>query len=342
MSDIPQLVLSTRPFQKRPIDTPMIMRHVIYSLAPVILAAIYFFGINAVLLLATCILGCVSTEWLFDKRPIRESNISDGSAVLTGILLALTLPPGLPLWMAFIGAVVAILLGKILFGGLGQNVFNPSLTGRAFLQACFPVPVTTWAPFGSVEGFFELKGDLFALPFTNPQFDAISSATPLAKMKFDAEATELLNLLLGTTSGSLGETSALLILLGGVYLAARRFLNWRVPAGIFVTVFLLATVLHWIDADKYPDGIFHLFSGGLMLGAVFMATDPVTSPVTPIGSWLFAIGVGALVIAIRQFGGLTEGVMYAILFMNAFTPLIDRITQPKIYGAGNKEDAGGA
>jgi len=340
MSDVPQLVLSTRPFQKRPVDTPMIMRHVVYSLVPVMLAAIYFFGINAVLMISTCILGCVLTEWLFDKRPIRDSSIMDGSAVLTGILLALTLPPGLPLWMALVGAVVAILLGKVLFGGLGQNVFNPSLTGRAFLQACFPVPVTTWAPFGDIESFFELKGDLFAFPFTNPQFDAISSATPLAKMKFDAEATEVLNLLLGTTSGSLGETSAFLILLAGVYLAARRFLNWRVPIGIFVTVFLLATVLHWIDADKYSDGMFHLFSGGLMLGAIFMATDPVTSPVTPIGSWVFAIGVGLLVIAIRQFGGLTEGVMYAILFMNAFTPLIDRITQPKIYGSVKKEGEG--
>ncbi len=339
MSDVPQLVLSTRPFQKRPVDTPMIMRHVIYSLVPVMLAAVYLFGINAVLLLATCILGCVVTEWLFDKRPPRESSLMDGSAVLTGMLLALTLPPGLPLWMALVGAIVAILLGKILFGGLGQNVFNPSLTGRAFLQACFPVPVTTWAPSGNFGGFFELKGDLFAFPFTNPQFDAVSAATPLARMKFDAETTEVLQLLLGTTSGSLGETSALLILLGGVYLAARRFLNWRVPVGIFATVFILATVLHWIDADKYPDGTFHLFAGGLMLGAVFMATDPVTSPVTPVGSWVFAIGVGALVIAIRQFGGLTEGVMYAILFMNAFTPLIDRITQPKIYGSVN-EDGG--
>ncbi len=164
-------------------------------------------------------------------------------------------------------------------------------------------------------------------------------ATPLARMKFDAEATELLQLLLGTTSGSLGETSALLILMGGVYLTARKFLNWRVPVGIFVTVFLLATVLHWVDADKYPDGTFHLFAGGLMLGAVFMATDPVTSPVTPIGSWVFAIGVGVLVIAIRQFGGLTEGVMYAILFMNGFTPLIDRITQPKIYGTVKEDGA---
>ncbi|UCG52220.1 MAG: RnfABCDGE type electron transport complex subunit D [Candidatus Latescibacterota bacterium] len=333
-----QLILSTSPYSKRPVDTPAIMRHVIYALAPVMLAAVYFFGLSGLLLIASCVLGCVLTEWVFTGRgSLRKSTIGDGSAIVTGLLLALTLPPGLPLWMAFLGGVAAIVLGKVIFGGLGHNVFNPSLTGRAFLQACFPVALTTWAPFGNLSMFTELRGDSFALPFTTPRVDAISAATPLAKMKWESVPTEVTELLIGSIPGSLGETSALLILLGGGYLAIRKFLNWRIPVGIFATVFVFATLLHLINPERFPDGAFHLLSGGLMLGAVFMATDPVTSPVTPRGCWLFAIGVGLLVIAIRQFGGLPEGVMYSILLMNGLTPLIDRYTQPRIYGVRKPE-----
>lgn len=334
----PQLILSTSPYMKRPVDTPAIMRHVIYALLPVILGAVYFFGLSALLLIVTCILGAAITEWVFGgRRSLGEGSLGDGSAVVTGLLLALTLPPSLPLWMAFVGAVTAIVFGKVIFGGLGHNVFNPSLTGRAFLQACFPVALTTWAPYGGLGRFLELRGDTLALPFMSPQPDAVTSATPLASMKFESIPTEITNLLVGSISGSLGETSALLILLGGAYLVARKFLNWRIPIGIFATVFVLATVLHWIDPARFPTGVFHLFSGGLMLGAVFMATDPVTSPVTPKGCWLFGLGVGILVVTIRQFGGLPEGVMYSILLMNALTPLIDRYTQPRIYGSRKPE-----
>jgi electron transport complex protein RnfD len=340
-SKAPQLILSTSPFLKRPVDTAVIMRHVLYSLAPVVLAAVYYFGISALLIMLTCVLGCVLTEWVFAGGSLGKSSIKDGSAIVTAVLLALTLPPGLPLWMAFLGAVAAIVFGKILFGGLGHNVFNPSLTGRAFLQACFPVALTTWAPHGDLRGFLTLRGDILSLPFLKPQFDAITSATPLAKMKFESQPTEITDLIVGSTSGSLGETAGVLILLGGGYLAYRKFLNWRIPVGIFATVFLLAMVLHGINAERFPDGGFHLFSGGLMLGAVFMATDPVTSPVTQRGTWVFAIGIGLLVVAIRQFGGLPEGVMYSILLMNAFTPLIDRVTQPRLYGAHKKEKPAG-
>jgi len=336
------LVLSTSPFLKRPVDTPLIMRHVIYSLAPVVLAAAWLFGISALLLILVCMLGCMATEILFEgKVPFQQSTVMDGSAALTGLLLALTLPPGLPLWMAFIGAMAAIIIGKVMFGGLGQNIFNPSLTGRAFLQACFPVALTTWAPVVGPAEFFTLWGDTFAFPFINPKFDALSAATPLAKMKFDAEPTALSDLLLGNISGSLGETSALLILIGGAYLAYRQFLNWRIPAGIFITVFLFASILHLVNPERFPDGVFHLLSGGLMLGAVYMATDPVTSPVTPRGCWVFAAGIGIMVVVIRQFGGLPEGVMYSILFINAFTPLIDRFTQPRTYGELNTENEAG-
>ena len=338
--DAPQLVISSSPFVKRGVDTPAIMRHVMYALAPAAVASVYFFGLSALLIIVTCMVSAMAMEWVLGGRgPLRDSPISDGSAALTGLLLAMTLPPGLPLWMAFLGSAVAVVVGKLLFGGLGQNVFNPSLTGRAFLQASFPVALTTWPGHSNWGGFLQLRGDNLAIPFVSPHFDAISSATPLAKMKFESQLTDLSELLLGTTSGSLGETSALLILLGGIYLAYRGFLNWRVPLGIFATVFAFATILHFVDAVRFPDGMHHLLSGGLVLGAVFMATDPVTSPVTPRGSWVFAFGVGFLVVLIRQFGGLPEGVMYSILLMNAATPLIDRFTQPRIYGAsGRKEE----
>ncbi|MGW8367129.1 MAG: RnfABCDGE type electron transport complex subunit D [Gammaproteobacteria bacterium] len=337
-----QFVIATPPFAKRPVDTPAIMRHVIYALVPVMMAAVFFFGMSAVLILVVCTGTCMLLEWLLTGRGnLRDSPVSDGSAAVTGILLALTLPPGLPLWMAALGSAVAILFGKLLFGGLGQNVFNPSLTGRAFLQACFPVALTTWAPQGGPAAFLVLRGDTFALPLVRPVFDGVSAATPLARMKFDSELTDLGSLLYGTIPGSLGDTSAVLILLGGAYLGWRRFLNWRIPAGIFLTVFLFASALNLIDPGRFPDGLHHLLSGGLVLGAVFMATDPVSSPVTPRGMWVFAFGIGVLVILIREFGGLPEGVMYAILLMNAATPLIDRITQPGIYGALEDRARGG-
>jgi electron transport complex protein RnfD len=333
-----RFVLSTSPFLKRPVDTPSIMRHVMYSLIPALLGAVYYFGVSALLIVVATVAGCGLTEWILDgRRPLKNASINDGSAVVTGILLAMTLPPGLPMWMAFLGGAVAIVLGKAIFGGLGQNIFNPSLVGRAFLQACFPVALTTWSLHGDLRGFLLLRGDNFALPFAKAGVDAVSAATPLAKMKFESTPTAITDLVFGSTPGSIGETSAVLLLIGGAYLAYRRFLNWRIPVGIFASVFALATVLHAANGEKYPSGLFHIGSGGLVLGALFMATDPVTSPLTPRGCWIFAAGVGALVVVIRQFSGLPEGVMYSILLMNGATPLIDRWTQPRIYGAREAE-----
>ncbi|MDX1605199.1 MAG: RnfABCDGE type electron transport complex subunit D [Candidatus Competibacterales bacterium] len=329
-----RLIVSATPFEKRPVDTPKIMRHVIYALLPATILAIGLFGLSALLLIFTCVAVCVATEWLVD----RQGSIADASAVLTGLLLALTLPPGLPLWMAAIGALVAMVFGKLVFGGLGQNVFNPSLTGRAFLQASFPVAMTTWAAPGNLSSFWTLRGDSLAIPLLRPEFDAVSAATPLARMKFESELTDLAALAGGNISGSVGETSALLLILGGLYLMARGFLNWRIPVGILVTVALLATALHGVDSARFEPAQYQLLSGGLMLGAFYMATDPVTSPVTPRGCWIFAVGIGVLVVLIRQFGGLPEGVMYAILLMNAATPLIDRFTQPAIYGSRGAPD----
>jgi electron transport complex protein RnfD len=254
------------------------------------------------------------------------------SGLVTGLLLGLTLPPGLPLWMAFLGGVVAIGLGKVIWGGLGHNLFNPALLGRAFLLATFPIPMTTWAPLRGSEGFFSVYPGNLALPFMQADVDAVSSATPLGLMKFDQVVTPLSDLMFGSTTGSLGETSGVLLLLGGAYLWLRRDLDWRIPVGIVLTVVVFSGCLDFVDPARYPTPLFSIFSGGMLLGTLFMATDPVTSPLTPLGTWIFGFGVGVLVILIRVFGGLPEGMMYSILLMNAATPLIDRYTQPRVFG----------
>lgn len=333
--EAPKLLLTTSPFLKPREDTPFIMWQVNLALAPVALAATYYFGLSALLIMLACIAGVALPEWLHNRLQGRRgaASLRDGSAVITGLLLALTLPPGLPLWMAFVGGVIGIGLGKLLFGGIGANLFNPALVGRAFLQAAFPSAMTTWAPHAGWSDFALLRGQHFTIPFAQTGVDAVSTATPLAKMKFAAELTALPDLMMGSTAGSLGETAGGLILLAGLYLAARGIINWRIPVSIFATVLLLGTAMHLLSPGSQPPPFFHLFAGGLMLGAVFMATDPVTSPLTQRGCLLFGAGIGVLVLVIRLYGGLPEGVMYAILIMNGATPLINRVTQPRIYGA---------
>ncbi|MDE3215400.1 MAG: RnfABCDGE type electron transport complex subunit D, partial [Gemmatimonadota bacterium] len=203
----------------------------------------------------------------------------------------------------------------------------------AFLQGAFPVAITTWPTEGGA--FWSLKGDLFAAPFTHPVVNAVTSATPLGLLKFEGKGTALSHLIIGNTGGSVGETAALVILAGGAYLALRNYLNWRTPASILLTVAILSGIIHAVDPHK-PGAMFMLFSGGLMLGAVYMATDMVTSPVTNLGRWIFGIGIGALVVVIRIWGGLPEGVMYAILFGNALVPFINRATQPRVFGTARR------
>jgi Na+-translocating ferredoxin:NAD+ oxidoreductase subunit D len=320
------LVITASPHLKDRDSTPRIMWHVVGSLAPVVAAAAWYFGISALLVLAAATAGALATERAFG----RGGSLADGSAVITGLLLGLTLPAGMPMWMAFLGGAFGIGFGKLIFGGLGQNVFNPALLGRAFLQAAFPVPITTWPQVGG--SFFTLRGDNFALPLMRAHApDAITAATPLGLWKFEQKPTGLLDLFLGNTGGSLGETAAIVILLGGAYLAARQYLNWRVPVSIFATVAVFSFILHSVS-PRYPAPLFMLLSGGLVLGAVYMATDMVTSPVTNLGRWAFGAGVGVLVVVIRVWGGLPEGVMYAILLMNAVVPFLNRATQPRVFG----------
>ncbi len=330
----PDLLLFHAPLLRQGMTTPKAMRDVLYALAPATAASMWFFGLSAVLVIGACIAGAVLAEWLFADRQARGESLRDASGILTGLLLGLTLPPGLPMWMAFLGGFVGIGLGKVIWGGLGHNLFNPALLGRAFLLATFPIAMTTWVPTVGDGGFTSVYAGNLALPFMQAQIDGVSSATPLGMMKFEHDVTPLTNLVFGNVSGSLGETSGLLLLLGGIFLFLRRDLDWRIPVSILLTVAIFSACLTLVDATRFPTPLFSVFSGGLLLGALYMATDPVTSPVTPRGAWIFGIGVGVLVILIRAFGGLPEGVMYAILLMNAATPLIDRYTQPRVFGRG--------
>jgi electron transport complex protein RnfD len=329
-----KLELAASPHLKAGVSTARIMWTVVGSLVPVVAASAWFFGYPALLVIASATLAAVVTERAFGSR----GSLQDGSAAITGLLLGLSLPAGLPLWMAFLGGVFGIGLGKLIFGGLGQNVFNPALLGRAFLQAAFPVALTTWPEAGG--GWAAPRGATFALPFTGgAAADAVTAATPLGLWKFEGEGTPLGALAWGQTGGSLGETASILILLGGAYLAWKRFLDWRVPAAVFGSVAALSAILSAIDPQRYPGPLFMLFSGGLVLGAVYMATDPVTSPVTRAGAWVFGAGIGVLVVVIRAWGGLPEGVMYAILLMNAMVPFIDRATRPRVFGTGRRAES---
>ena len=333
----PQLLLQSAPFLRRGITTPKLMTEVIIGMGPIVLAAVYFFGLSAILVILAATAGSVAAEWLLGPGKPRGATLRDGSAILTGIVLALCLPPGIPLWMAFLGGFAGIGLGKLAFGGLGQNLFNPALVGRAFLQAAFPTALTTWSDYGTPASFFAIRESNFALPFMQAAPDAVTAATPLGLMKFEQQPTALSDLLLGSTAGSLGETSAILIIICGLIMAFRRSFDWRIPVSILLSVAVCSAVIWLFDTARYPSPWAMLMSGGLLFGAVYMATDPVTSPLTPKGVWAFGLGIGVIVVLIRLWGGLPEGVMYAILLGNAATPLIERVTQPRPFGRGSIE-----
>ncbi len=305
------LKITHSPHLKDKINTSYIMYQVVIALLPATIAAIYFFRQRAIIIITTCVFSAIITEEVVSRLRKIPSTIRDGSALVTGLLLALTLPPATKWYAAVLGSVVAISIGKHVFGGLGSNIFNPALLGRAFLMAAYPKMLTT-----------------FTKPFPS---DAISSATPLILKKFSQTITPTIDLFLGRVAGSLGETSALCLVIGGIYLLVRKIANWRIPLTLLLTTIIVSAGFYFFN-PSWGSVAFHLFSGGLLLGAFFMATDPVTTPVTKKGRYLFGIGCGILIMIIRYFGGLPEGVMYSILFFNALTPLINRYTKPKRYG----------
>lgn len=319
MTDSGFLLRSSPHLQDRD-SVPKIMYAVVISLLPAVAASFYFFRFRALAVYVACLLGCLATEAVFlrvRKKPLHS--LWDGSAVITALLLAMTLPPDLSPELVVIGAVMAVALGKQVFGGLGHNIFNPALVGRAFLQVAFPVAMTTWSPPATL------------------LVDSATFATPLGNLKFqDALAegalTPIQDLLWGNTGGCLGETSALALLLGAAFLLFRRAMDWRIPAGIILALGAFTGIFWQMAPEKYASPLFHFLAGGFILGAFFMATDMVTSPITPIGAWAYALGIGIMIGIIRLFGGFPEGVMFSILFMNTFVPLINRYTRPRILG----------
>jgi len=330
------LEIRTSPHIISGYDADTIMFNVVVALAPTTAFAIWAFGLAAALVLATAVASCLVAEGLVTRLTGKPSTLSDWSAVVTGLLFGLTLPAGLPLWMVAVGGFVSIVVGKSIFGGLGFNPFNPALVGRAILQAAFPVAMTSWIPGFAADRFAHVPGSLLTLPFTAPAYDALSGATPLAAWKFSRQLAESGDLALGFVGGSTGETSAALILLGGLFLVARNMMSWRTPVAIFASVGALSGALHLASPERYASPAFMLLSGGLMLGAVFMATDMVSSPITPRGTWAYGALIGVLVVVIRTWGGMPEGVMYAILLGNALAPHLDRWTQPKVYGTSGR------
>jgi len=338
-----RIEIRTAPHLKRALSVDQIMRNVVIALLPICAFAVYQFGLSALLLLLTTTGVALLTEWLLSRVSGLGDTLSDWSVVITGLLLGLTLPPGFPLWMAALAALVGVGLGKALFGGLGYNVMNPALVGRAFVQASFPVAITTWTPAFAPARFTELIPSTLTSPFMQPipvadwiagiRLDAWTGATPLALQKFQHVEVPFGDVFRGMVAGSAGETSALLILVCGLWLAWRGCMDWRIPMSVMGGAVLTASPFWLYDPSFYPSPWFVLASGGLMLGAWFMASDMVASPVTPWGAILYGGLIGVLTVVIRLFGGLAEGVMYAILIANAAGPLISDWTQPRIYGA---------
>lgn len=304
------------------------MYGVLIALVPAFIVMVLQFGWDALRVTLLAVSACMLTEWLIVKYMLRrKSYLLDGSAILTGVLLAFNLPSSLPWWLVIIGAMVAIGVGKMAFGGLGNNVFNPALVGRVFLLISYPAQMTTWTtPQAWVNTF---------------AVDAASSATPLGVMKGIIKGApnasldqlpDVSHLLLGLNNGSMGEISSIALLIGLGYLLFRKIITWHTPISILVTVLLFGGVMHLVDPSIYPSGLFHLVTGGVMLGAIFMATDYVTSPITARGQIVYGIAIGLLTIIIRLFGAYPEGMSFAILIMNAFTPLINQYFPTKHFG----------
>lgn len=329
-------------------SVPWIMRQVMWALLPATIFGIYLFGWPALFLwlitILSALIGEVACLYLM-KKPVKPF-LMDGSAILTGWLIALTLPPWAPWWIGVIGGLFAIVIGKQLFGGIGQNVFNPAMLARVMLLIAFPLEMTTWIspqPFfaSGSPGFFD---SLYITFVGIPDIDAVSSASLLGHVKTELTlgktVPEILaeiehnrqESLFGWINGSFGETSALLLLLGGLFLIARGIITWHIPVSMLATAAILATIFNQINPDRYPDALFHTLNGGAIIAAFFFATDYVTSPTTKLGKIIFGMGCGLVEYVIRTWGSFPEGIGFGILLMNALTPLIDHYIRPRIYG----------
>ena len=305
------LIVSYAPHVRSAKSTKQLMADVVIALIPALIAAIIFFGLPALVHTLVCVASCLFFEWIWEKIFKMPSTIGDFSAVITGMLIAFNMPVSAPYWLGIAGSAFAIIVVKMFFGGLGNNFVNPALAGRVFMLICWPVLMTSWT------------NPAFSLSLTT---DAVSTATPLGVLAEGGEVSfSYLQMFLGNIGGCMGEVSTLAILIGFVYLLVRKVITWRIPVIYVAVVYVFSSLMG-------QDGVYHILSGGLMLGAVFMATDYVTSPMSATGHIIYAIGLGILTVVIRLFGSLPEGVSYSILLMNIVTPLIDTYTKNRIYG----------
>ena len=295
------------------------MYGVLIALIPAFLVSLYCFGLGALIVTSTSVLACVIFEYLIQRFLMKkEPTLCDGSAILTGVLLAFNVPSNLPIWIILIGALAAIGIGKMSFGGLGNNIFNPALVGRVFLLISFPAQMTTWP-----------VPEVFPMTYT----DAETGATILSALhEGGAALPSMVDMLIGHIGGSLGEVSAIALLLGFAFLLWKKIITWHIPVSILATVFVFTGILYLINPTVYVNPFIHLLSGGLLLGSIFMATDYVTSPMSKNGMIVYGVGIGLLTSVIRIFGSYPEGMSFAILIMNAFTPLINSYIKPKHFG----------
>lgn len=315
------LTVSGSPHVQSKQTTKSIMWTVVIALLPALLVGVYYFGLPALVVTLTSVFLCVLFEWLIQKYVLKVTpTIKDGSAVITGVLLAFNLPASVPLWILAIGALVAIGVAKMSYGGLGKNPFNPALVGRVFLFISFPskVAMSDWP----------LPKALF---YSSSVTDAVTGPTPLLAFK-NGQAADLFNMFIGNIGGSLGEVSALALIIGGLILLFRKVITWHIPVSFLLSAAAFALVLWLVDPSQYMNPAYHMLAGGMMLGAIFMATDMVTSPITYKGQLVFGCGCGVLTIIFRSFGPMPEGVSFAILIMNAVTPLINKGFKPKPFG----------
>jgi len=319
------LTVSPSPHVHSSESTQKIMYRVVYAMIPALIWSVVVFGIDALRVTLIAVVASLAFEYLIQKYLMKvKPTITDGSALITGILLAFNVPANLPWWIILIGALAAIGIGKLSFGGLGSNIFNPALVGRVFLLISFPVQMTSW-PVNKQAGI-----------------DAVTAATPLGLLKEGitngtpiseiAGLPQLNDMLLGNIGGSLGEISAILLILGGLYMLWKKVITWHIPVSIILTVGIIAGIFWLINPEVYVNPAYHLLTGGLMLGAIFMATDMVSSPMTVKGQLIYGVGIGVITISIRMFGAYPEGISFAILIMNAVTPILNYYIKPKRFG----------
>jgi len=303
------------------------MYGVLIALIPAFICSVVFFGLGAIIVTLTSVLSCLFFEYVIQKFLLKQQpTIFDGSALITGVLLAFNVPSNLPVWIIIIGSLVAIGIGKMSFGGLGCNIFNPALVGRVFLLISFPVQMTTWPlPQGFAGSYTDAQTGATSLGLLK---EAVKSGQSVSEVLSAEHFAGFKNMLLGNMGGSLGEVAALALLIGFAYMLFRKIISWHIPVTIFATVIVFTGILHLCNPEQFAEPLFHLLSGGMMLGAIFMATDYVTSPMTHKGMYIYGIGIGVLTIVIRVFGAYPEGMSFAILIMNAFTPLINRYCKP--------------